>query len=193
MSQPACKRADLPLLSRPTEAAVATASSGLLELLYRQMYRLAGPRADLDDLVQAAAERALRALPTLGRRSAISTRTYGVAYRTLLDYERWHRRWRRRFIPLGDRRLPDPKCDFDGEVAAIEVARARRLHEALAQLPVAKRTVVVLHELEGVSLREVAEIVGVNERTVRLRLHDGKQKLLAMLINDPLFDPEANS
>ena len=191
MSQPACKPADLPLLSRPVARAGEAIPDGLLELLYEQLRRLAGPRADLDDLVQAAAERALKSLPSFAGRSAFSTWTYGVAYRTLLDHQRWYRRWRRRFVFPAEPGLPERPWTFDGEAAAIEIARARRLHQALDKLPVAKRTVIVLHELEGASLREVAEIVGANERTVRSRLHDGKRKLLALLSEDPLFDPEA--
>jgi DNA-directed RNA polymerase specialized sigma24 family protein len=50
--------------------------------------------------------------------------------------------------------------------------------------------VVVLRELEGLSLAEVAAVVGANERTVRSRLHDGKQKLLSILREDPCFNPE---
>src|SRR5258708_29174902 len=69
----------------------------VLTLLYRQMRVLAGPRTDLDDLVQAAAVRLIRALPRFERRSSLSTFAYGVAYRTLLGHDRWFRRWSRRF------------------------------------------------------------------------------------------------
>ena len=44
------------------EALTRESPDELLALLYRQMRALAGPRQDLDDLVQAAAERALKAL-----------------------------------------------------------------------------------------------------------------------------------
>src|SRR4051794_2388069 len=70
----------------------------LLALLYRQMRSLAGPRQDLDDLVQAAAERALRALDRFEGRCALSTFTYGIVYRTMLDHDRWYKRFRRRFV-----------------------------------------------------------------------------------------------
>ena len=69
----------------------------LLSLLYRQMRTLAGPRVDIDDLVQAAAERALRALDRFEGRCSLSTFTYQISYRTLIDHERWYRRFRRRF------------------------------------------------------------------------------------------------
>jgi len=164
--------------------------SDLLRLIYGQMRHLAGPRADLDDLAQAAAERALRAWPRFEGRAAVSTWTYGIVYRTLLDHDRWYRRWRRRFTPSSDHAGAEPRADLDPETASLEVARARQLHRALSQLSPAKRAVVVLRELEGLSLAEVAAVVGANERTVRSRLHDGKQKLLSILREDPCFNPE---
>jgi RNA polymerase sigma-70 factor (ECF subfamily) len=194
MNPPVLKRAEISLLA-PAEAGgerVCSVPKELLALLYRQMRALAGPRRDLDDLVQAAAERALRALPRFEGRSALSTWTYGVAYRTVLDHDRWYRRWSRRFSLADSSEPPEPPSSWDGEVAFTELRRARRLHAALARLPASKRAVVVLHDLEGVDVKRIAEIVEANERTVRSRLRDGRKKLAALLVTDPLFDVEAS-
>ncbi len=190
MLKSALESAELALPGRSTQAAEREIPGDLLRLIYGQMRHLAGPRADLDDLAQAAAERALKAWPRFEGRAAVSTWTYGIVYRTLLDHQRWYRRWRRRFTVSSEHADPEPRAELDPETASVEVARARRLHQALAQLPPAKRAVVVLRELEGLSLAEVSEVVGANERTVRSRLHDGKQKLLGILREDPCFNPE---
>ncbi len=165
----------------------------LVRLLYRQVRSLAGPRPDLDDIVQAASERALKALPSFEKRSSLSTWAYGVAYRTLLDHDRWTTRFRRRFFYTEEVRCPEPRTRFDSEGLLLEAERARRLYAALEQLPAAKRAVVVLHDLEGLPAKEVAQIVGTNEGTVRSRLRDGRAKLLCLLDADPLFDEGANS
>ncbi len=47
----------------------------------------------------------------------------------------------------------------------------RRLRAALAKLPPAYRAVVVLREMEGLSTREVAEVLGISEANVKTRLH----------------------
>jgi RNA polymerase sigma-70 factor (ECF subfamily) len=190
MLKSALESAELALPGNSTRAVEREIPADLLHRIYGQMRHLAGPRADLDDLAQAAAERALKAWPRFEGRSAVSTWTYGIVYRTLLDHERWYRRWRRRFTASNESAGPEPRADLDPETASIEVARARQLHQALSRLAPAKRAVVVLRELEGLSLKEVAEVVGANERTVRSRLHDGKQKLLALLREDPCFNPE---
>jgi len=167
--------------------------SDLLELLYRQMRVLAGPRHDLDDLVQCAAVRLLRALPNFEGRSAISTFAYGVAYRTMLGEDRWFRRWSRRFAFAEDHLEQEPAVSAeDSEQAADRARRAESLHRALAKLAPAKRAVIVLHDLEGLDTREVATIVDANERTVRSRLRDGRKRLASLLKSDPVFSAEAS-
>jgi RNA polymerase sigma-70 factor (ECF subfamily) len=47
----------------------------------------------------------------------------------------------------------------------------RQLRRALAKLPRPYRAVVFLREIEGLSTREVAEVVGVTEANVKTRLH----------------------
>ena len=177
--------------SSPNETA-AELSRDVLDMLYRQMRVLAGPRRDLDDLVQAAAERLIRALPHFEGRSSLSTFAYGVAYRTLLSQDRWFRRWSRRFS-LADEGVARDRESLSEttEDAAVRAQRAASLHRALAQLPGAKRAVIVLHDLEGMEMKEVAAVVATNERTVRSRLRDGRKRLAAILIADPLFEREA--
>jgi RNA polymerase sigma-70 factor (ECF subfamily) len=180
------------LLAADGDECVQPPGRDLLRMLYRQMTVLAGPRPDLDDLVQCAAERTIRALPRFEGRSMLSTFAYGVAYRTLLGHDRWFRRWSRRFSFSEDQSMPEPPSAGENvEEATLRAQRSASLHRALSQLAPAKRAVIVLHELEGMSLREVATIVGTNERTVRSRLRDGRKKLAEILLADPRFDGEA--
>lgn len=183
---------DAPLELDPAHAAKARDvpeldSVALLELLYRQLRALAGPRRDLDDLVQAAAERLLRALPHFRHDAKFSTFAYSVAYRTLLDHDRWFRRQARRLFHLEDRPSTEPVVTEDAESTTIAARRARVLHDALDRLPPEKRAVVVLYELEGFTAAEVAAITGTSEGTVRSRLRDGKARLTRLLAENPLF------
>jgi RNA polymerase sigma-70 factor (ECF subfamily) len=162
----------------------------LLALLYRQMRSLAGPRQDLDDLVQAAAERALKALERFERRSSLATFTYGIVYRTLIDHQRWYRRFQRRFSPEEREEGTELTFPRSSETDLRELARARRLYAALDTLPNEKRATLILHDLEDLDVAEVAAISGTNELTVRSRLRDARKKLAEILRQDPLFDPE---
>lgn len=162
----------------------------LLPLLYRQMRALAGPRQDLDDLVQAAAERTLKALARFEGRSSVSTFTYGIVYRTLSDQRRWYRRFQRRFSLDAPEEPEEPTFPRSSETDLRELERARRLYAALDELPNEKRATLILHDLEGLDVADVAAISGANEGTVRSRLRDAHKKLAEILRKDPLFDPE---
>lgn len=171
----------------PARASSHELADQLFHVLYRQVAALAGPRADLDDIAQTATERALRSLSSFEGRSELSTWTYRIAYCAVVDHERWLWRFRKRFRQAEDDELDQRPSGVDSEALMNELRRARRLHAALSKLPAKKRAVVILHELEGLALKEVARIVDCNERTVRSRLRDARKKLAALLLSDPLF------
>lgn len=79
----------------------------------------------------------------------------------------------------------DPQLDSEG--LAIEHERrngvAARIRSALALLPKSQREVVRLHKLEGKSMAEISETLGVREGTLRVRAHRGYKSLAAMLGN----------
>jgi RNA polymerase sigma factor (sigma-70 family) len=111
-------------------------------------------------------------------------------YRTLIDHQRWFRRFQRRFTL--DARDEPLELTFprSSETDLRELERARRLYAALDQLPSEKRLTLILHDLEGLEVSAVASISGANERTVRSRLRDAHKKLAELLRRDPQFDPE---
>lgn len=65
--------------------------------------------------------------------------------------------------PVDRQRRPDE--------IAINAHLRRRLRAALTTLPRQYRVIVVLREVEGLSTREVAEVVGISEANVKTRLH----------------------
>ncbi|HMI83916.1 MAG TPA: RNA polymerase sigma factor [Polyangiaceae bacterium] len=162
----------------------------IFPMVYRQMRSLAGGRADFDDLVQMAAEQVLRSFGSFAGRSKLSTWTYRICYLTLLRHERWYRRWLKRFSLAegGDLETQAPAHD---EPTLDELERAARLRKAVARLSPKRRTVVVLHDLEGHSPQDIAAIVAANPLTVRSRLRDGRRDLARILAADPYFGDDA--
>jgi RNA polymerase sigma-70 factor (ECF subfamily) len=82
-----------------------------------------------------------------------------------------------------DEALHDPGSDADNpEHLALQGAAKELLHQALAQLPVEFREVIVLRELEGLSYKEIAAVVTIPLGTVMSRLARARallQKTLA--------------
>jgi RNA polymerase sigma-70 factor (ECF subfamily) len=67
------------------------------------------------------------------------------------------------------------------EQLADNAALRRRLAKALRTLPAPYRAVVFLREMEGLSTREVARVMGMSEDNVKTRLHRARIQLQAAL------------
>jgi RNA polymerase sigma-70 factor (ECF subfamily) len=70
---------------------------------------------------------------------------------------------------------PDP--GKTPEQLADNAGLRRRLRKAIAALPPAYRAVVFLREMEGLSTREVAKVLGISEDSVKTRLHRARVQL----------------
>jgi RNA polymerase sigma-70 factor (ECF subfamily) len=160
-------------------------------LVHRQMRALAG-RREVDELVQVAAEQAIRGLPKFEGRSKLSTWTFRICYLTVRKHDRWNRRWLRRFVLSKDGELPETtSAGSDPDERYLREERVVRVRAALEQLSPRRRAVVVLHDMEGLSIDEIAAIVGAKTVAVRSRLRDGRNALAALLAQDPYFGVDA--
>jgi RNA polymerase sigma-70 factor (ECF subfamily) len=180
--------------SAATEHTGRPSAEEVFRLVYRQVHALtrATHGVDRDDLVQTAAEQAMRSLPSFAGRSQLSTWTFRICYRTLRKHERWYRRWLRRFTLTAEGQLPDlPAAESAPDERALSSELGRRLTAALGQLSEKRRTVVVMHDLEGLSVDQIAEIVGAKPRAVRSRMRDARNALAEILEADPYFGPDA--
>ena len=153
-------------------------------LVYRCMRSLVAPNdRDFEDLVQAAATEVWRARESFQGRSELSGWVYGVCYRVLLNHRRFWRRFRLRFDIGID---SEPTSESPASLELIdERQRAEKLRDALGRLNDKHRAVVVLHDLEGFDVSEIAAIVATNPLTVRSRLRDGRRRLRRLLKLEP--------
>lgn len=67
------------------------------------------------------------------------------------------------------------------EVAMLRRERARQLLLAIRQLPNRQRTVITLSHIDGRSTREVSEMTGLSESTVRVHLFRGLRRLRTLV------------
>ena len=78
--------------------------------------------------------------------------------------------------------LPDaPHPGKNPEQLADNAGLRRRLRKALRALPGSYRAIVFLREMEGLSTREVAKVMGISEDNVKARLHRARIQLQAEL------------
>jgi RNA polymerase sigma-70 factor (ECF subfamily) len=136
----------------------------------RLLGRLVGRVADLDDLVQETYLRAWRALPGFRGESRFGTWLFRIA----TNAARTWRRGRRPIPPLP----ADASLEPCGPAGLDSDSLMEAYERALANLPADLRAVFVLHEAEGLSYREVAEVIGRPIGTVMSRLHRARMKIL---------------
>ncbi len=152
-----------------------------------QVRSLVGPSAELEDLTQSALEQVLQAIDGFEGRSELSTFTYRIASRVVMNHWRSLRRYLKRFV-LAEGDAPEPEAGRAGDPTLfVERQRAARLHHHLERLPADQRMVVVLADLEDLPASKIALIVECPEPTVRSRLKRGRADLARRLVRDPMF------
>jgi RNA polymerase sigma-70 factor (ECF subfamily) len=175
----------------------AEAFRGIVETysrpLWRAAFRVLGDGAAAEDAVQDAFLRAWRALDRFDDRAEFSTWLYRIAINAAID----QRRERRRREPLSQS-LPE---DFNGQVAARSTAAdphreafgrelVNRAQEAIAELPDAERTAILLRHFEGCSIAEIARVLGGGENSAKQAVFRAVHKLRAVL--GPLMEVSRN-
>ena len=137
--------------------------------------RLARDSGEGDDLLSEAVLRAWTHLDSLRDESRF--RSWFFAILLSLHRSRYRRSFWRRFLPLGeefDERSEPAAIPEDGGDARWRALRARM---ALARLPAVQREAIVLHDVEGFSVEEVAAMQKVTGSAVKSRLSRGRDRL----------------
>lgn len=138
---------------------------------------------EAEEVAQDVFLRAWGGLARFEERARFSTWLYRIAFNEA------QRRLARRPLPrlelAPDRdqvpvSLPEAP-DLGPEARALHHEWVRVLEQALARLPHEWRAAVVLRDIEGLSTREAAQVVGAREAAFKSRLHRGRMQLRALL------------
>jgi RNA polymerase sigma-70 factor (ECF subfamily) len=154
----------------------------------RLVFRVLGPSADVDDVVQDVFVHVFRSLVNFRGESKFST----WLYRLTINVARMHLRRGRSRPRFAD--VPVPELNGEDEELGPEgeTDRARRigaLYHLLDALSEKKRTVLVLHDFEGMSPKEISELVDAPIMTVRTRLFYARKELYGAIAADPALRP----
>lgn len=149
------------------------------DLVWRTARRLGVPEASADDVVQDVFLVLHRKVAEYDGHTPVKRWILGITVRVVGDHRRRHRR---KDAPC----VPAP-ADSDGDIVLASNARApsvgveideqvRLLEELLSQLSEEKREVLVLSELEEMTVPEIAEMLGANVNTIYARLRTARQE-----------------
>jgi RNA polymerase sigma-70 factor (ECF subfamily) len=129
---------------------------------------------DAADTVQEALVAAYRRAGSYRAESSVRTWLHRIVVNACIDRIRHERA--RPTVPLHDREPAERRADLAADVAA-----RLDLTQALAVLPVEQRVAVVLVDVQGWPVGEVARLLEVPVGTVKSRCARGRGKLAALL------------
>jgi RNA polymerase sigma-70 factor (ECF subfamily) len=144
-----------------------------LDYVFAALRRLGAPSADIEDLAQDVFLVLRRNWPTLDTERPLRPYLFGVAFRIVSA----HRRRRLREVPHPAAEFadagPSPERMFQSHEASA------LLQAALERVPLTRRAVLIMHELDGISIAEIAKQLSLTRFGAYARLHKGHKELAA--------------
>jgi RNA polymerase sigma-70 factor, ECF subfamily len=145
--------------------------SDLRPKLHRYCARMTGSVIDGEDVVQEALAKAIEAFPDAGAIAHVEGWLFRIAHNAALDFLR--RRARENAARSGE----DPEMVVDPISGADDHQIAAASLRTFMRLPVAQRSAVVLMDVLGYSLDEIAGIVNLSVAAIKAALHRGRARL----------------
>jgi RNA polymerase sigma-70 factor (ECF subfamily) len=156
--------------------------------LFRFAYKFLARKEDARDVCQETFLRILRRADRFQQGARFSTWMYQIALNLCRDHNRKKRRWG--LLITEEPAEPSPgsgslvdRAPSPDDPAESVARRERRqaVTRALGEIPSEQREVLILKEFEGLKFREIADILGCPESTVKSRMYYGLSGLKASL------------
>jgi RNA polymerase sigma-70 factor, ECF subfamily len=185
------------LLKQNTPEAIEQAMGLLQRTVYSFSMKVCGHREDAEDTMQEVLYRSVGQLAGIEEPQALAVWLYTVTR---------NRCWRMRRKPAGapaetlslDELMPDEAelgrlladAAASPEADALRAEQHGMLRRAVLEIPANLRMVLVLHDMEELTTEQVAQVLGLQAGTVRVRLHRARlavrKQMQAMLDGAPV-------
>jgi len=137
--------------------------------------RMVGDPATAEDLLQESLIKISKGLATFEGKSSLRTWAYTIATRVAIDYFRRPDQ-RQNIVELDEAQESwDLHADI-GEAFIVDEMNAC-IREVIDSLPEGYRAALVLHDLEGLTAQETADICRTSLATAKARIHRGRKRL----------------
>lgn len=150
--------------------------------IYNFLLRMTQNKAVAEDLTQETFMRVHRSLPTFRGEARLSTWIYRIATNVSLDH---FKSSRNRLVAQA---VSLDEIEFEGEWVADRISTSPEkladqsemsecVQSFIHRLSPSYRAVLVLHDLQGLKNREIADVLDIPLSTVKIRLHRARNKL----------------
>lgn len=141
-------------------------------------YRLLRNRDDAAEVTQEAYIRMIKSLKKLQEPAAFATWMYRIVSNVAITRMKKHSRGE----VLTEPELMHDPSPVDVEELAVGGLVMRELESLVDDLPETQRTVIVLRDIYGLSGEQAAEILGIGETAMKVRLHRARRLLRARIL-----------
>ena len=155
-------------------------------VMWKVVRAFAATPPDQEDLLQEIALQIWRSLPTFRGEAKASTWIYRVAFNTALVWKRGEKRRHAKLEKFFELNVV-PEVSLEHPAATRDEEMVQRLYVAIRQLPMLDASLALMH-LDGLSYRDMSEVLGITESNVGVRLNRVRKQLAEMLkgVNDEL-------
>lgn len=145
--------------------------------IWAYLYRLTNDYEMAEDLAQEVAVKFWQSAPQFGKISSLKAWIYRVAYNLFVT----HNRGRRLELVELDENIPEISNSDDPEKMLDRRLLEEELISALNRLPENHRRAVILTKVQGLKMREAAEVMEIPLGTVQWLVHQGLKHLRVIL------------
>ena len=157
--------------------------------IYSYLLRSVKNYEDAEELTIEVFFKAYRALDTWKPQARFSTWLYKIAHNLSIDFHRAKSRRHTYSLDNEELVLDEPKAldlSSNPEWGAEEKDRHRVIRDAIDQLSPKQKAVFMLNRYQGLQIKEITEVLGMAEGTVKIHLHRAVKKLQTLLL--PLWE-----
>ena len=159
-----------------------------LERMYRLAFRLTGNRDDAQDLVQDVMLKLYPQHDRLIEVDVVAPWLGKVVYRQFIDNQRRYAA-RRLHVVTDNYDAIDPDQALAVQISTEDLVDAEinitRVESAVAELSEDHRLIINLHDVEGYTILEIAEITGIPMGTLKSRRQRARERLQNLLLEGP--------
>jgi len=156
------------------------------------LFKLMGDNRDMEDVIQTVFLEVHRCIHRFEWQSRFSTWVYRIAVNVALQHMR--REKLRRPVDTGERepwlQLMDPD---NPERSVIHRETFDRIQAILSQIPVKKRVVFVLSDIQGLGAEQISEVLDLPRKKVYARLFQARRTFHEKVKRDPYFQERYGS
>jgi len=162
------------VLTQPERPCFEQVESALGSMLRRYLERMVGNPADADDLLQETLLKIANGLANFEGRSQVKTWAFRIANRVAIDFFRKPQNSMQVVAFTEERYLSQA---FDPSSAIVFDEMNACMREVIDQMPIDYRGAIILHDLQGLTAAETAQVQGCSLATAKIRIHRARKRL----------------